>query len=178
MKRDRDGGRGRQAFDHEPLGQQKRERTGQAPPAFVLEPVNGVLDRALVGNSRTEASQGAQPHPAPAVRAGGLDLCPTPPAERLLEAPDASTAPIAEPRADGETAAAPRRQQQVDETGKHAAPSLPAGVKPAFTGMPYRIRIWSPGCRPISAVDPAGSSMTLCAPHTNHTTPYHGGSLA
>ena len=50
MKRDRDRGRRGQAFDHESLGEQKRERTRQAPPALVLESMNRVLDRALVGN--------------------------------------------------------------------------------------------------------------------------------
>jgi hypothetical protein len=141
MKGDRDRGRRRQAFDHKSLGEQKRERTCQASPALVLESMNRVLDRALVGDCGAQAGQGAQANATPALR-GELDLRPTPPAERLLEAPDAPTAPIAKPRADGEAAAASRWEQQVGETREHGALRLPARVKPAFTvRLDHLIRI-------------------------------------
>jgi len=133
MKGDSDRGRRRQAFDHKSVGEQKRERTRQASPALVLESMNRVLDRALIGDRGAEAGQRAQADATPAVGAGGLDLRPTPPAERLLEAPYASTALIAQPRADGEATAASRWQQQVGEAREHGTSRLPARVKPAFT---------------------------------------------
>jgi hypothetical protein len=133
MQGDRDRGRRRQAFDHKSLGEQKRERTCQASPTLVLESMNRVLDRALVGDCGAQTGQGAQADATPAVGAGGLDLRPTPPAERLLEAPDAPTAPITKPRADGEAATASRWEQQVGETREHGALRLPVRVKPAFT---------------------------------------------
>src|SRR5438132_11118134 len=135
MKGHRDRGRRRQAFDHKSLGEQKRERARQASPALVLESMNRVLDRALVGDCGAEAGQRAQADATPAVGAGELDLRPTPPAERLLEAPYASTALLAQPSADGEATAASRWQQQVGEAREHGASRLPARVKPAFTGI-------------------------------------------
>jgi hypothetical protein len=123
-----------QAFHHEPLHQQNRQRRGQATPAVVLEPLDRELDRSLVGDRGTQASQRAEAQPAPAVAASRLDLCPASAAQRLLEAPDPSTTAIAEPRADTPAAAAARRQDQVDEIREHA-PRLPARVKPAFTAL-------------------------------------------
>src|SRR5438132_13288523 len=108
MKGHRDRGRRRQAFDHKSRGEQKRERTRQASPAPVLESMNRVLDRALIGDCGAEAGQRAQADATPAVGAGELDLRPTPPAERLLATPYASTALIALPRDDGEANATPR----------------------------------------------------------------------
>jgi len=57
MKRDSDRcGRG-QAFHYEPFGEQKRERTGQAPPALVLESMNRILDRTFVRDRGAQAGQ-------------------------------------------------------------------------------------------------------------------------
>jgi hypothetical protein len=130
MKGDRDRGRRRQAFDHKSLGEQKRKWTCQASPALVLESMNRVLDRALVGDCGAQAGQGAQADATPAVAAGGFDLRPTAPAERVLEAPDASMTPLAKPRADGEAAAASRWQQEVGETAEHGVSRLPAASSP------------------------------------------------
>lgn len=176
MKGHGHGPRSGQAFHHQPLDQQESQRRGQATPALVLEPLDRELDRSLVGDRGSKARKRAEALPAPAVAASRLDLCPTPAAQRLVEAPDASTTAVAEPGADTPAAAAARRQDQVDEPREHA-PRLPARVKPAFT---RRQLMWisSPRCRSSSAVEPGGSSSTLRAPQTNHTTPYHGGSFA
>ncbi len=171
MKGHGQGPRSGQAFHHEPLHQQNRQRRGQATPALVLEPLDRELDRSVVGDRGTQASQRAEAQPAPAVAASRLDLCPTPAAQRLLEAPDASTTAVAEPGADTPAAAAARRQDQVDQSCKHAQ-RLPVRVKPAFTALQL-MWISSPRCRSSSAVEPGGSSSTLRAPQTNHTTPYH-----
>ena len=105
----------REAFDHQPLGQELGERAGQPPPTLVLETVDGVLDRPFVGDSRAKARQRSQATATAAVLAGRRKLDPASPAERLLEPADLRQAPAAQPLADAAAAAAPRRQQKIED---------------------------------------------------------------
>lgn len=181
MEGNRHGPRRRQTFDHEALREQQGQRLREAPPALVLEAMNRRFDRALVRDRRTQARQRPQAPPAPTLGARRLHLRPAPAAQRLLEAPDPAPARVAQPRPHGATAAAAGREHKVDQAGEHGFDAI-APVKPAFTSTLGRradqpIVIWSPGLRSRSAVDPDGSSRTLCAPHSNQTTPHHGGSF-
>jgi hypothetical protein len=89
-------GRG-QALHNKTLGQEKRERLGQARPTLVLETVQRVLDGPFIGNRRAQSRQRLEAAAAAALAARGLHLGAAPPAKRLLQAPDAATANAAQP---------------------------------------------------------------------------------
>jgi len=178
MKGNRYHARCRQAFDHKALDEEQRQRLGQAAPAAIFEPLDRDFDRAFICDCGSQPRQRTEAPPAAAVGASCLDFGATAAAQRLLQVSDSRATVVAEPSADSRAAAAPRRQHQIEECGEHG-PRLPARVKPAFTWrcLNQPMRTWSPCCRASSAVDPAGSSSTLRAPQTNHTTPYHAGSF-
>jgi hypothetical protein len=115
MQRHGDHATPREAFDDQALGHELGERAGQPAPSLVLETVDGVLDRTLVGDSRPKARQRSQATATAALPAGGRKLDPASPAERLLEPADLREAPIAQPRADAATATAPRGQQEIED---------------------------------------------------------------
>ena len=102
-------------FDHQSLGHELGERSDQPAPALVFETVDGVLDRPFVGDSRAKARQRSQATATAAVVAGRRKLDPASPAERLLEPADLRQAPAAQPLADAAAAAAPRRQQEIED---------------------------------------------------------------
>ena len=119
MERHRDCPTGRQSLDHEPLGQQQAQGLGQPPPALILEPLHGQLDRTFVGDCGTEASESTQTAGASTLPAHGLNLGPAPAAHRLLEPPNPPAAAVAEPRADHAAAPASRRQQKIRQAREH-----------------------------------------------------------
>jgi hypothetical protein len=110
----------RQPLHHKTLGQEKRERLGQARPALVLETVQRVLDGSFIGNRRAQARQRLEAAAAAALVARGLHLDAAPPAKRLLEAADAATASAAQPRADRVASTASRREEKLEETVAHS----------------------------------------------------------
>src|SRR5207237_3751474 len=100
-------------LDHQAFGEQLRQRPRQAPPALVLEAMDRRLGGTLVRDRGPEPGQRGHPGAAPALPAPRLDLHPTAPAQRFLEAPDPGPACVAEPRAGPAASAAARGYQDV-----------------------------------------------------------------
>jgi hypothetical protein len=70
----------RQPFHDKTLGQEKRERLGQARPPLVLETVQRVLHWSFIGNRRAQTRQRLEAAAAAALVARGLHFRTTAPA--------------------------------------------------------------------------------------------------
>jgi hypothetical protein len=112
---------GSHALDDKPLGQQLRQGARQPAPPFVLEPVDRKLDWALVRDCRAQPRKRSEARAAATLPLSGLDLHPTTPAHRFLEAPNPRPALLAQPRTDHTASAASRGQDEVDGAREHAA---------------------------------------------------------
>jgi hypothetical protein len=101
-----------QSLDHDSFGHQEGEWWCEASPALVLEPVDGLLDGSFVCNGGTKARKGLQTIATAALVASGWQLDAAAAAQWLLEAPNAVTTPLAQPRSNRPAPATARRQEQ------------------------------------------------------------------
>jgi hypothetical protein len=106
---------GGQPLDHDSFGHQQGEWRCEPSPALVFEPVDGLLDGSFVCNGGTQARKGLQTIATAALVAYGRQLDAAAAAQGLLEAPDAITTSLAQPRAHDAAPAATRRQEEFQQ---------------------------------------------------------------